>query len=236
MQIAYSFPHLRPASFNLNREALFCRTNSFQRSVLNDLLRIGKAEMPTDTAKVFQLIHRQYSIGGITTPTITVLDDDTVCGFALFQIVPAKPKESLEVGEMHTMPRKLPSFEKATDVIHHTEVALKVDPFYQANYRGIGTTALALALHLAHQFDLPFMRVIEDISVHGSLSGTSFYTSNGFISGDQANRALRQAGILPIIPHGRRDKVFYLNGSLIGAATFTIPQIAITHRIKTENK
>ncbi|MFH1362479.1 MAG: hypothetical protein ABIH69_07535, partial [bacterium] len=114
--------------------------------------------------------------------------------------------------------------------LEYSNLALHVADYYQRRFKGIGTTLLALCLHLAAYNQKPFLRAVQDISF-SPISGQSFYEWHGFRPGDKINRSLRlQRKFEAAGNHRTDDKVFYLNGIFDGEIPFVIPPIGIRLR------
>jgi hypothetical protein len=165
-------------------------------------------------------------------PAIVVqaMHDYRTCGYSCFEIRPFSEEIPQEIAEMTTTGSVTPRFQNPYPTLTPTRHTLRTARAYREYFRGIGTTLLALSLHLAARRGISYFTVQNDISDAFHTAEESFYTHNGFRWGTEVNLALLGEGIRRIVDHARDEKVFYLNGLLDGNIDFEIPAIGIESR------
>lgn len=223
------FLHLRSSHLH-SPLVLLKKSDRAQRETAVRLIERGITSVPVNNGGHFDFQMTEHPIADYRSFVIEAQQHGTTCGFVQIQVLPVKRSLPLKMAEIHTRSRDLPAFREATDEIATTEVAMKVDSAYRTAHHGIGTSLLALSLHLSLSLGLPLLQVREDISIHGSRTRDSFYEKQGFATGLEVNKALRRLGIGEIVPHTRSNKIFYLNGILDGTIEFVIPPIGIEPR------
>ncbi|MFH1362041.1 MAG: hypothetical protein ABIH69_05245, partial [bacterium] len=83
------------------------------------------------------------------------------CAFAYLEIVPFSEKLDNKIAEMRMVRELGPELFNPPSCLEYSNLALHVADYYQRRFKGIGTTLLALCLHLAAYNQKPFLRAVQ---------------------------------------------------------------------------